>query len=116
VRDIDSFSRTPVALLILAVSFLLGSGTGCYTTTPERHLLGLVALRPNGLRVRIIEPGVRAMHCKSSFGSSGDLGEAVDSALAKVDGATILVNASVYAHQRLHGVCVEVVGDAAVLY
>jgi hypothetical protein len=107
-------SRTPVAVLILAVSFLLSSGSGC--TTPERHLLGLVALRPNGLRVEIIQPGVRAMHCKSSFGSSGDLGEAVDSALAEVDGATILVNASVYTHQRPQGVCVEVVGDAAALY
>ena len=116
VRDMHSRSRTPVAVLMLAVSFLLSGASGCFTTTPERHLLGLVALQPNGLRVEIMRPGVRAMHCKSSFGSSGDLGAAVDSALAKVDGATILVNASVYTHQRPAGVCIEVVGDAAVLY
>lgn len=115
-RDMHSPPRASVAVPILAVSLLLSSGPGCFTTTPERHLLGLVALQPHGLRVEIIQPGVRAMHCKSSFGSSGDLGAAVDSALAKVDGATILVNASVYTHQRPTGVCVEVVGDAAVLY
>jgi len=101
---------------MFAVSFLLAGGSACYTTTPERHLLGLVALQPQELRVVILRPDVGAVHCKSPLGSSGDLGEAVSAALAKTDGATILVNASVYTHQRPHGVCVEVVGDAAALY
>jgi hypothetical protein len=89
--------------------------SGCYTTTPEKHSLGMVALQPEGLRFHILERGVRARHCKAAFGSSGDLGEAVEEAVSQVEGAQVLVNASVYAHQTGTGVCVEVVGDAAAI-
>jgi hypothetical protein len=90
--------------------------SGCYTTNPEKHLLGLVALRTEGLRIHVLERGVRATHCKTAFHASGDLGGAVEDAVSQVEGADVLVNASVYAHQTGSGVCVEVVGDAAVLY
>ena len=88
---------------------------GC-ATAPETHLLGLVV--PNGERIEllILEADVSARHCGKEPGSSGDLGSAVDLALSPVDGANVLVNASVYTRQVGARLCVEVEGDAAALY
>lgn len=100
---------------LLVALLTAGPLSGCFTTVPEKHSLGMIALAPEGLRFRILERGVRERHCKAAFGSSGDLGEAVEAAVSHVDGARVLVNASVYTHQIPGGVCVEVVGDAAAI-
>ena len=109
-----------------AVSLLLLLLLGCATspdgarspvwTTPEKHVLGLLV--PDGERVglTVLERGVVAEHCGSSAGSSGNLAAAVESALASVGGANVLIHTSVYTRQRWDRVCVQVRGDAAALY
>lgn len=110
--DVRGLSRGSVLMAMLVFSVPLG---GCFTTTPEMHSLGMVAVEPPGLGFRILERDVRARHCKAALGSSGDLGEAVEKAVSQVDDAQVLVNASVYVQQKGSGVCVEVVGDAAAI-
>lgn len=105
-------TRRPIGATGLAVAAALG---GCVTTVPEKHSLGLIALHSEEIRLRILERGVRAEHCKAGFASSGDIGEAVERAVSQVDGARVLANASIYARQTPTGVCVEVVGDAAAI-
>jgi len=100
---------------LIAALLTVGPLSGCLTTVPEKHRLGMIALESEGLHIQILERGVRARHCKAAFGSSGDLGEAVEAAVSQVDGARVLVNVSVYTHQTPSGVCVEVVGDAAAI-
>ena len=100
--------------LALATAVLL-PGAAC-VTTPERHVLGLMALGPIPMTSEIIERDVSAEHCGTGFYSSGNLAAAVDEALSSVDGANALVNASVHSVDRVDRVCLKVKGDAASLY
>jgi len=85
-------------------------------TTPEEHILGMLVRDGAPVEATILRWRVSAEHCGSAAGSSGNVGAAVEKALASVRNANVLLNASVYTNSRLDRVCVEVRGDAAALY
>ena len=107
--------RYPLVRLRAATVALLAL-SGCVTTLPEGHVLGVLVPDGEEIELTVLERGVSGQHCGSTAGSSGDVGEAVNEALAAVAGANVLVDASVYTRQRLDRVCVEVRGNAAALY
>lgn len=100
-----------------AFALALVGVTGCISADPV--VVGAVSILPVSRPIRILQPDVRRRHCSGRLSEAGDLGEAVDRAIASVPGANVLVDVSVFYQPVLHpyGVelCVDVVGDAGVV-
>ena len=105
-----------LGLLVLGCATAPAGTYSGAVTAPEEHILGLLVLSGEPVELPVLKRGVSAQHCGGAAGSSGNLGTAVEQALAAVEGANVLINASVYTRQRDYRVCVEVRGDAAALY
>lgn len=107
--------------LLLGLCGLLAFAAGC-ASHPESHKLGLILRDTSGMKLRILERDVSALHCPRTLRGSGDIGEAVEQAISGVPGAMLLVDVRVIADDEpSRGAlpmkpvqqCILVVGHAA---
>ena len=86
-------------------------------TTPERALVGLLAVDPHPFEIEVVQEDVSGEDCPSAARALGDYGVAANRAIeSAAPAATLLVNAAFATYENWNSaICVKVTGDAAVL-